>query len=50
MTTATFILVLIGTVTGCLLLLLKYLTYRRDCMKLQLEAKREEQLSEPFFK
>lgn len=50
MTTATFILVLIGTVTGCLLLVIRWLAYQRDSAKLRLEMSREHQASEPFFK
>ena len=50
MTIAAFILGLIGTVTGCLALVVQWLTYRRDSEKLCLEASREEQTSEPFFK
>ena len=50
MVVAAFILGLIGTVTGCLALLIEWLTYRRDCAKLRLEASREQQASEPFFK
>jgi len=50
MTLAAFILGLIGTVTGSLALVIQWLTYRRDSAKLRLDASRQEQSSEPFFK
>ena len=50
MTIAAFILGLIGTLTGCLALVIQWRTYCRDSEKLSRDAEREEQASEPFFK
>lgn len=49
MTTAAFILGLIGTLTGCAALYIQWLAYQRDNAKLRTEAIRIEQASEPLF-
>lgn len=49
-TIAAFILGLIGTLTGCLALLIQWLGYRQGAAKLQSDARREERAIEPFFK
>jgi hypothetical protein len=49
MNSATFILGLIGTLTGSLALYIHWLTYRRDSARLRLEDSRKEQASEPLF-
>ena len=46
---ATFILGLVGTVTGSLALYIHWLTYRRDSARLRLEDSRRERASEPLF-
>src|SRR6267142_4315918 len=50
MALAAVILGVVGTITGCGALLIQWLAYRRDTAELSLEAKREQQASEPFFK